>query len=262
MASVVEEAGALADQGVKELILVAQDTTRYGIDIYGRPGLARLLDRLSRIEGILWLRLMYAHPAHLTEDVLDQFQTNPKLCRYIDLPIQHVSDVVLRRMNRPYSRADLELLIQHLRDIPDLHVRTTVMVGFPGETPDQFRELVWFVEQVRFDRLSAYTYSAEPGTAAYRFRPRVPVRIQRSRLRRLMEVQASVSRGNLKRLVGRELDVPVDRPGTGRTEWDAPEIDGVVKLVGRPVRPGQLVQALVTGSSTHDLRARVVGPAS
>ncbi len=262
MADILEEARRLIDQGAKELVLVAQDTTRYGADIYRRPGLGRLLDRLSRIDGVLWLRLMYAHPAHLTEDVLDQFQANPKLCRYLDLPIQHISDPVLRRMNRPGSRADIELLIQHLRAIPDLHIRTTMMVGFPGETPGRFRELLQFIEQVRFDRLSAYTYSAEPGTPAYRLRPRVPVRVQRSRLRRLMHVQARVSRGNLKQLVGRKLDVLVDQPGIGRTEWDAPEVDGVFRLRDADTGPGELVRALVTSSSTHDLRGQVVGRVS
>ncbi|MEO0079020.1 MAG: 30S ribosomal protein S12 methylthiotransferase RimO [candidate division WOR-3 bacterium] len=259
MADILDEARRLADQGAKELVLVAQDTTRYGADNDERPGLGRLLDRLSRIDGVLWLRLMYAHPAHLTEDVLDQFQTNPKLCLYIDLPIQHVSDPVLRRMNRPYCRADIELLIQHLRAIPDLHIRTTMIVGFPGETPSQFQELLQFIEQIRFDRLSAYTYSPEPGTPAYRLRPRVPVRVQRARLRRLMRVQARISRGNLKQLVGRELDVLVDQPGVGRTEWDAPEVDGVFQLRGVDTRPGEMVRALVTGSTTHDLRGQVVG---
>jgi len=258
MADILAEARGLAGQGVKELVLVAQDTTQYGIDIYSRPSLARLLDRLSCIRGILWLRLMYAHPAHLTEDVLDQFEANPRLCRYVDLPVQHVSDRVLSRMNRPCSRADLELLIEYLRAIPDLHIRTTMIVGFPGETPGRFAELLQFVNRARFDRLSAYTYSAEPGTPAYRLRPRVPVEVQRSRLRQLMLAQARVSRGNLKKLVGRELDVLVDEPGLGRTEWDAPEVDGVVHLEAANVRPGELVRVLVTGSTTHDLRGRVM----
>ncbi len=257
MADILAEARWLAGEGVKELVLVAQDTTLYGTDIYARPSLGRLLDRLSCIKGIFWLRLMYAHPAHLTEDVLDQFVTNPRLCRYVDLPVQHVSDTVLRRMNRPYCRADLELLIEHLRAIPDLHIRTTMIVGFPGETPGQFAELLQFAARARFDRLSAYTYSAEPGTPACRLGPRVRVAVQRSRLRQLMGVQARVSRGNLKRLVGRELDVIVDEPGKGRTEWDAPEVDGVVHLEAANARPGELVRVLVTGSTTHDLRGRV-----
>ena len=253
---ILAEARSLADMGVKELILVAQDSTLYGTDIYGRPMLARLLRRLGDIDGVRWLRLMYAHPAHLTEDVIDELGTNPKLCRYIDLPIQHVSDRLLKKMNRRYRRQDLELLIETLRSIPDVHVRTTLIVGFPGETDAEFGDLIDFVRGTRFDRLSAYAYSPEPGTLAYSFGPQVSVAAKRDRVRRLMQVQAAVSRANLKRLVGRRLTVLVDSPGLGRTEWDAPEIDGVVKLTGCKVKPGRFVQALVTGSSTHDITAR------
>jgi ribosomal protein S12 methylthiotransferase len=259
---ILAEARGLADMGVKELILVAQDSTLYGTDIYGRPALARLLRRLSEIGGVRWLRLMYAHPAHLTEDVIDELATNPKLCRYIDLPIQHVSDRLLAKMNRPYRRQDLELLLETLRAIPDVHIRTTIIVGFPGETDAEFSDLVDFVTATRFDRLSAYAYSPEPGTPAYSFGPQVSVAAKRERVGRLMRAQAAVSRANLKRLVGRRLTVLVDSPGLGRAEWDAPEVDGAVKLTGRRVLPGQFVEAVVTGSSTHDIKAQVVKSAT
>ncbi len=301
MPDIVAEARDLAHAGVKELILVAQDTTLYGtdfqtgvhhqgtktqsrtpipVDFQGTPQLARLLKELGKIDGIRWLRLMYTHPAHITEDVIDQFESNPKLCRYIDLPIQHVADHLLDKMNRHYTRQDVELLIETLRAIPDMHIRATIIVGLPGETRHDFEELLAFVRAVRFDRLSCYAYSPEPGTKAARLPGQVSPAVKKERVRRLMLAQASISRANLKKLVGRNLTVLVDtltadteshhkdtktqRSPTGnwraiaRTQWDAPEIDGVVRLTGRSVRPGTFVRALVTGSSTHDLTATIL----
>ena len=332
---IVSEARDLASAGVKELILVAQDTTLYGTD--SRTGihhtgtktqsggdskahlsvscssclrgstsasgsapsqsrLAELLAELGRIDGIRWLRLMYTHPAHITEDVIDQFASNPKLCRYIDLPIQHFADHLLEKMNRGYTGKDVELLLESLRAIPDMHIRTTIIVGLPGETERDFVHLLDFVRAARFDRLSCYAYSPEPGTKAARFPGQVSPAVKKERVRSLMLAQASISRANLKKLVGRKLTVLVDTltadteshhkdtktrrghgketgpdadtancelqtadsPCVGRTQWDAPEIDGVVKLSGRKARPGRFVTALVTSSSTHDLSARVV----
>ena len=307
---IIAEARELASAGVKELILVAQDTTLYGTDLNGKPSLARLLTEIGKVEGIRWLRLMYTHPAHLTEDVIDQFASNPKLCRYIDLPIQHVADHLLAKMNRGYTHTDVELLLESLRAIPDMHLRTTIIVGLPGETERDFSELLTFVRAARFDRLSCYAYSPEPGTRAARMSGQISPAKKKERVRHLMLAQATISRANLKKLVGRKLTVLVDaltdnrqvrqeRQGAkpdraefreqipecrtdasaqstrslehsstgalsatgnslcvGRTQWDAPEIDGVVKLTGRKVRPGRFVTALVTGSSIHDLAAR------
>ena len=272
MRDIIAEATELASIGVKELILVAQDTTLYGADFRtgvhhkdtktqsrrNPPQLAKLLKELGKVDGIRWLRLLYTHPAHLTEDVIDQFASNPKLCRYIDLPIQHVADHLLAKMNRGYTRKDVELLLDNLRAIPDMHVRTTIIVGLPGETEHDFAELLAFVRAARFDRLSCYAYSPEPGTRAARMSGQVSPAVKKERVRRLMLAQAAISRANLKKLVGRKLTVLVDSPGIGRTQWDAPEIDGVVKLSGRRVNPGRFVQALVNGSSTHDLTARVL----
>jgi ribosomal protein S12 methylthiotransferase len=190
--------------------------------------------------------------------VLDQFATNPKLCRYIDLPLQHVSDRILERMRRPYRRADIDLVLEQLRAIPDMHIRTTMIVGFPGETEAEFDELLDFVRAARLDRLSAYAYSPEPGTPAFGLRPRVTPEAKRERVRRLMLAQARVSRANLRRLIGRELEVIVDEPGVGRTEWDAPEVDGIVRLTGAKAPPGSMARVLVTGASTHDLTAHVL----
>lgn len=260
ISDLVAEAAALARAGVKELILVAQDTTAFGIDRTGKPELARLLAELGRIDAIRWLRLMYAHPAHLTEDVIRQLQSNPNLCRYIDLPVQHVAPRILRKMNRHYTRAGLLRLLARLRRIPDMHIRTTVITGFPGETAAEFRELLGFVRAARFDRLSGYTYSAEPGTPAASLPDQVPVRTRSSRLRRIMQLQAGISRARLRELVGREIEIIVDSPGLGRTQWDAPEVDGAVRLLGANPEPGAIVRGRVVRSSTHDLHARARWP--
>jgi ribosomal protein S12 methylthiotransferase len=251
------EARTLARAGVKELILVAQDTTAFGLDRGRRPELARLLAEIGRVEGIRWLRLMYAHPAHLSEDVIAQFGANPKLCRYLDLPVQHASARILRRMNRHYTRSGLLRLLTRLRRVPDLRVRTTVITGFPGETSADFRDLLSFVRTARIDRLSGYSYSAEPGTPAAALPNQIPVRIRSSRLRRVMQLQARISRSRLRELVGRDVEVIVDSAGLGRTQWDAPEVDGVVRLSGASPEPGSLVRCRVLKSSTHDLHARV-----
>jgi len=253
---IVAESTDLARAGVRELILVAQDTTLYGTDLYGKPSLARLLTALGEVNDIRWLRLLYTHPAHITEDVIDQLASNPKLCRYIDLPIQHVADHLLATMNRGYTSKDVELLLESLRAIPDLHIRATIIVGLPGETERDFSELLAFIRAARFDRLSCYAYSPEPGTKAALLPAQVSPAVKRERVRRLMLAQAAISRANLKKLIGRRLTVLVDSPGIARTQWDAPEIDGVVKLTGRRTEPGRFVHALVTGSTTHDLTAR------
>ncbi len=255
VASIVTEAQGLARQGVKELILVAQDTTAYGLDTGARPALPRLLRALAAIRGIRWLRLMYTHPAHVGRGVLREFETNARLCRYIDLPIQHASSRLLTLMRRHYNRPYLEQLIRRIRRIPGMHIRTTVIVGFPGETDAEFAELLEFVRQAQFDRLGAYAFSPEPGTPAARMPDQVSAAVKQQRLAQLMRLQARISRERLSLLLGRRVLVLADSPDTGRTQWDAPEVDGVVRLT-RPVRPGTLVRCRVLRSTTHDLLAR------
>jgi ribosomal protein S12 methylthiotransferase len=254
IADIAAEARGLARLGVKELILVAQDTTAYGKDIYARPALQRLLRNLSAIRGVRWLRLMYTHPAHVTRGLLAEFESNPKLCRYIDLPVQHVSSRLLAAMNRPYTHDYLDRLLDRLRSIPGMHIRTTLIVGFPGETEAEFSELLDFVHKARFDRLGAYAYSAEPRTRAARLPGQLPEAVKQRRLARLMQLQARISREKLNSLVGRRVRVLADTSRAGRTEWDAPEIDGVVRLT-RPVTPGTFVSCRVLRSTTHDLVA-------
>lgn len=255
----VDEAKELAALGVRELILIAQDTTAYGSDLYPKPALAQLIDRLSQIKGITWIRLMYAHPAHLTEDVVEQFGSNPKLCRYIDLPIQHTSDRILKQMNRHYTRRKLEILINRLRYIPGMKIRTTVITGFPGETPSDFEDLLNFIRTVEFDRLSGYPFSPEPGTQAALMKPQVKPSIGIRRLKTILRVQAAISRKNLHRLLKQELTIVADSPHQGRTEWDAPEIDGVVSFPEKLI-PGRFYPCQVIKTQTHDLHARVLSP--
>ncbi len=257
MAEILEEARWLAGCGVKELILVAQDTTAYGLDFSSRSLLPDLLSRLSRIRAIRWLRLMYAHPARISDELVCEFKKNKKLCRYLDMPLQHISDRVLRRMNRPYGRKEVEQTLARLRSIPGIHLRTTFITGFPGETETEFLELLQFVREARFERLGVFAYSSEPGTKAASLSGQVPVHVRESRRRTLMRLQTQISRTLLSRFRGRTITVIVDRPGLGRTLYDAPEIDGIVKLGGRPVASGSIVRARVTHAGTHDLYAVV-----
>lgn len=259
MPDILCEAEALGRAGARELILIAQDTTTWGADRYSRPSLSRLLRRLAGIPGIEWLRLMYAHPAGVTESLCREFERNPKLCRYLDLPVQHCSDRVLEAMNRGHDRAHLDNVIARLRRIPGLCLRTTVITGFPGETDAEFDELLGFLGDARFERLGAYAFSPEPGTRAARLPGRLPTERCEERRARVLELQRGISRERLRGLRGRELTVLLDTPTTGRTEWDAPEVDGVVKFDRPAGRLGEFVRCRVTGSTDHDLRARSPG---
>ncbi len=252
-----EEANQLAQLGVKELILIAQDTTLYGQDRYQRPMLSQLIERLTKIKEIRWLRLMYAHPAHLTGEVIEQFATNPKICRYIDLPIQHIADKILTRMNRHYLRRDVEQTLEQLRSIPEMRIRTTIITGLPGETEKEFQELLEFIKTAQFDRLSGYAFSPEPGTPAYRMKSQVPRSLAQRRLHQIMKTQAEISKNKLRSLIGKNVLVLVDFFGLGRTEWDAPEVDGLVYLKGKNPPPGTFTYARVVSTSTYDLTASV-----
>jgi len=250
---VVDEAERLVAIGAKELILVAQDTTLYGVDLYGRTMLAPLIERLSAIKGIRWLRVMYAHPAHLGEEVIEQFGSNSKLCRYIDLPIQHIDDEILAHMNRGYQRRDVERIINRLRAIPEMHIRTTVITGFPGETESQFAELLDFIRTAQFDWLSGYVFSPESGTDAYRLMPRVDYAIARLRLKRILLLQRQITRRKLQGLLGKEVTVLADFSQQGRTEWAAPEIDGVVMLTRGTFKVGEFRHCQIRAVTDYEL---------
>ena len=260
---ILEEARQLAEQGVKEINLVAQDTTFYGVDLPGEARLPKLLSSLSRIPELVWIRLLYAHPAHFTDELIDQIAANPKVCKYVDLPLQHVSDEILKNMNRKVTRKRVEQLISKLRErIPGLTLRTSFIVGFPGENKKHFEELLGFVEQARFEKLGVFAYSREEGTRAYRFKTQVPSRVKQERLDRLMLAQQRIAFENNREKVGKTLTVLIDGRSqdgdglfAGRSEGEAPEVDGVVLMRGDHLKPGLLVKARVVSYRDYDLVA-------
>lgn len=265
----VAEARALAAQGVVELNLVAQDVTSYGFDRGESDALARLLDALEGVEGLRWLRLLYGYPGPLPPGLEERLAARGKVVPYLDLPIQHIHPRILRAMGRRTSADQVEeSLLGLLERVPGLVLRTTAIVGFPGETQAEFQTLLDFVERVRFHHLGAFAYSPEEGTPAERLRPRVPRRVVRERLDRLLDVQAGVSESRNREFLGRELNVLVEgvdeegRP-VGRTYGQAPEVDGHTVLRGledEVVEIGSLVRARVTAASEYDLEAQVLEP--
>lgn len=258
--SIVAEVCGLASQGVREVNVVAQDVTRYGLDTVGRLALPGLLGRLSEVEGIDWIRLLYLYPSRVTDELIEAIAGNGKVCRYVDIPLQHCSESVLRGMRRPGNRAEYRDLIARIRDaVPGVALRTTFIVGFPGETEADFEELAEFVEETRFDRMGAFAYSAEDGTPAAEMPGRVPARTAKSRLDRLMRLQQRISLEANRALVGAEIDVLVESVDgevrIGRSYRDAPEIDGAVYVSGSSAAPGEIVRAAVTGASHYDIHA-------
>jgi ribosomal protein S12 methylthiotransferase len=263
---VVKEARELAADGVRELILVAQDTTYYGLDLYGRVRLAELLRELEAVEGVEWVRLLYLYPAHITDELLDTLAGSKKVLPYLDMPLQHINDRMLRRMQRRVTRAQTEELLGKLRRaIPGLALRTTFIVGFPGETEAEFEELCAFVRQARFERAGVFTYSLEPGTPAERLPEHLGEEVKQERRNRLMEIQQEVAFAHASAQVGKEIEVIVDGPDPevpghvlARTAADAPDIDCLVRLKGKNLQPGHLVRARITGADGYDLMARAI----
>jgi ribosomal protein S12 methylthiotransferase len=265
MGSVLREAELLARDGVRELCLVAQDTTAYGIDLYGRPVLHELLRRLEVVEGLNWVRLLYAHPARWSDELTEVLRDGPNLCKYADVPIQHVSDRMLRLMRRRVRKKKLVETLEKIRGaVPEISLRTTVMVGFPGEGEAEFSELLEFLGDFQFDHVGAFSYSREPGTPAASLPGQVSRRVKEERLRQVMELQREISgRKNASR-AGSRVAVLLDRVetggtrGTGRTEGQAPEIDSVVHVTGRGLREGQFCEVRIVGSAEYELFAEAV----
>jgi len=260
-ADVLLEAKALVDAGVRELNLVAQDVTRYGFDMGGELMLPKLLDRLSEIEGLKWIRLLYCYPTRVTEDLIRAIDGNEKVCEYLDIPLQHASDRVLRSMRRHGSKQEYLELFDKIRTVcPDAALRTTFIVGFPGETEDDFQELLDFMERVRFDRVGIFRYSPEEGTPAAEFEGKVPRRVMDDRFRRAMALQQQISLSKNESLVGRKMEALVEKisgkRAVGRTYRDAPEIDGAVYIEKSSAKPGDFVEVEITGAKPYDLLAR------
>ena len=272
MEDLVAEAEGLAARGVRELILIAQDTTYYGLDLYHRRALAELLDRLSAVPGIEWLRIHYSYPADFPEDVLAAMASNPKVCHYLDIPLQHIADGVLDRMHRHVDGAWTRALIARLRrEVPGVVLRTTMIVGHPGETEEAFEELLDFVREARFERLGAFTYSEEEGTyGAEHFADDVPPEVKQERLDRLMELQRGISLDYNRSRVGTEVRVMVDgfSPGPDpesriavcRSEFESPEVDGEILVRGMApdVKVGDMVRVRITAAEEYDLTGRQI----
>ena len=270
MERLVEEARCLADKGVKELIIIAQDTTYYGLDLYHRRALAELLQKLSEVDGIEWMRIHYSYPAAFPEDVLDQMANNPKVCRYMDIPLQHISDKVLDNMHRHVTGAWTRELIGKMRaKVPGVVLRTTMIVGHPGEGKRDFKELLDFVSDARFERLGAFKYSEEEGTfGAENFKDSISARVKQERLDELMTLQSEISLAYNQSRVGTEVKVIVDDFSDGvyvcRSEFESPEVDGEILVrhdssVMGDIDPyslvGEFITVRITGADEYDLIA-------
>ena len=261
MEDILKEAEQLSAAGVKELILVAQETTLYGTDLYGHKSLPELLKKLCAVEGIRWIRLLYAYPEEITDEMIDVIASEEKICKYLDLPIQHSENEILRRMGRKTSKESIEALIKKLRErIPGMCLRTTLISGFPGETEDEFKELYRFVNETEFDRLGVFTYSAEEGTPAAEMPDQIPAEIAERRRDEIMELQQAVSFDLNESHVGEILEVliegylPEDGIYVGRTYRDAPGVDGLFFLeADKELMTGDIVKAKVTQALGYDL---------
>ncbi len=263
MEEVVAEARELAADGVRELVIVAQDTTYYGMDLYGEPRLVELLRQLDEIESLDRIRLMYLYPMYFSDELIDCIASSQRIVPYLDLPLQHINDVMLRRMQRRVARAETEELLAKLRSrIPELVMRTTFITGFPGETDEQFEELVDFVQQQKFERLGVFTYSFEPDTPAARLPDHIPAEVSEARRDRLMQVQQEIAFDWNETQIGRQMDVLLDSPvpdeenaWIGRSYADAPDVDSVTYVTGERLSVGQIVRCEIVAAKDYDLIA-------
>ena len=254
---IVHEAKLLAEKGTKELIVIGQDTTYYGLDIYGTRELPKLMEKLNAIEGVEWIRLMYAYPAKFPEDLISVIRDSEKICNYIDIPIQHVSDRILKSMRRGITRRRLEELLFKIRkNIPGIAIRTTLIVGYPGEGEREFQELLEFVNNFKFDRLGVFTYSVEEGTTAYSLGDPIPQDEKETRHAAIMEAQRKIIQRLNGATIGKSLRVIVDKKEkancVGRTSHDAPEIDSEVIFTGE-ISPGEFTDVVIHEAYEHDL---------
>ena len=266
MEKVIEEAEGLVAVGVKEIIVIAQDTTYYGKDLYGERKLAELLRRLCAIQGVEWVRLNYAYPTDFPQDVIEVLRDEPKMCKYLDIPLQHIADNQLKAMRRRITKAETEELVARLRrEIPDIALRTTMLVGFPGETEEDFEELCDFIQRVRFDRLGAFAYSEEEGTpSALHLTDDVPEEVKESRVERLMKIQKGISLALNSERVGKDMRVIIDRTEgefyIARSQYDSPEVDEEILIpITKELEIGDMVNIRVTDYDEYDLYGEIKG---
>lgn len=261
MENILNEAKALATRGVKEIILVAQETTLYGIDLYKKKSLHILLQELSKIDGIEWIRIMYCYPEEIYDELINEIKSNPKVCHYLDMPIQHISDNILKKMGRRTTKKELIERISNLKkEIPDITLRTSLICGFPGETEDDHKELLSFIEDIKFDRLGAFTYSAEEDTVAYDMDDQVDEKIKKRYKREIMSLQKKIITAKNKALKGETIKCFIEGnladtdTYVGRTYKDAPDIDGLIFINSkRTLVTGDFVNVRVTGAKDYDL---------
>ena len=266
MERLVNEARNLAEQGVKELILVAQETTLYGKDLYGEKSLHRLVRELCKISGIRWIRILYCYPEEITDELIQVMKEEPKVCNYLDLPIQHASDAILKRMGRRTSKQELVDIIGKLRkEIPDICLRTTLITGFPGETQEQHEELMEFVDEMEFDRLGVFTYSPEEGTPAAEMPDQIDEELKEDRQAELMELQQEIAFENAGKMTGREVLVMIEgkvadeNVYVGRTYRDAPNVDGLIFInTDEELLSGDFAKVKVTGAVDYDLIGELI----
>lgn len=267
MEILIEEAKLLAEQGVKELILVAQETTVYGIDLYKEKSLVKLLQELCKIEGINWIRILYSYPEEITDELIELIKNEPKICKYLDIPIQHASDRILKLMGRRTNKNDLINIVNKLRtNIPDIVLRTTLISGFPTETEDEHKELMEFVKSMEFDRLGVFTYSKEDNTPASKLKPQIHGNTKKRRQKEIMQVQQEIAFKKNEDLIGNEIDVLIegkltDEEGVyiGRTYMDAPSVDGYIFVNSdKELLSGEIITAIITNAENYDLIGTII----
>lgn len=267
---IIEEAKKLAEEGIKEIILIAQDTTKYGVDLYGECKLVELIQEISKIEKIKWVRFLYSYPEGITEELIDVVRCNNKVAKYFDIPIQHISDRVLKRMNRKTSKEEIKKLLRNIRNkIPNVSLRTSLIVGFPGETNEDYEELLEFIKEAKFDKLGTFMYSKEDGTPAAKLPEQIHGNTKKARYNKVMKVQQEISRENLEKKINQEYEVLVEditfdgKYYIGRTMQDVPEIDGLVYIKNKGAQVGNdimnnFVKCKIIEINDYDLIAEFI----
>jgi len=264
MEDILQEAQKLNNKGIKEIIVIAQDTTKYGIDIYGEAKLPELLQKLCEFDNFKWIRFLYSYPESITDELIQVVKNNEKICHYFDIPIQHISDPILKTMNRKSTGEQIEKIIERIKSqIPDAMLRTSLIVGFPGETEEDFEKLYNFVEKAKFNKLGSFKYSKEDGTPAEKLKGHLPKKVKNVRWNKIMKLQQAISEEKLKECIGKEYEVLVekvtDKYIIGRTKMDVPDMDGLIYLKNtEPVEIGQFVKGIVTSVKEYDLIGRLI----